>query len=225
MKNIYDQQIAAGRILAMMPQWKRKEQKALDDIREMLRRCSRPYVSLSWGKQSTCLMHMVYRIAPSVDGWFFREVETDIIADFNSVIEQFLEKWPINYHEEMAYNADIEGTAKRIEQKNGYCGVFFGFARHESKGRRFTLAKADEYNVFEYANGFLRSTPLRFWTDEDIAAYVATYDLPMLNLYHRFGFHTRTSAGLTLGTHAEVGFDQMTPEQRHQILEVKRGCY
>jgi len=229
MSNIYDQQLAAGRILALTPAWQRKEQKALNDITEMLRRSKSPYVALSWGKQSTCLMHMVFRVAPHIPGLFFREVESDIIANFNEIIAQFRDRWPIIYYEEMYYPWDENGqrdshrkAAERWATTHGADGVFIGFARHESKARRYTLAKVDKNNIFEYKDGFLRCTPLRLWSDDDIAAYVAKYDIPMLDIYHRFGFQARTSAGLTPGTHSEIGFDTMTPRQKREVLEEKK---
>lgn len=224
---IYEQQLAQGRLLAMMPDHKRKVQKALADIRQMLAFCNAPYVSLSWGKQSICLMHLVYQIDQTVPGVFWREPETHIIADFDNVLEQFLSRWQITYFDVILDEPSHQKAAGKWEAINNKSGVFMGFARHESKVRRYTTAKADKYNIYRRKDGFYRSTPLRFWSDIDIAAYAALYDTPMLNLYHRFGFTARTSAGIEMGTadnpdHSEVGFDQMTTTQRHQILESQR---
>ena len=229
MSNIYDRQLAAGMTLAMTPRWQHKEKKAIADITVMLKRSRSPYVSLSWGKQSTCLMHMVYRVSPSIPGLFFREVESNIIANFDEVIADFTYSWPITYYEEMYHPWDEKGqrdshhrAARRWEAEHNVDGVFMGFARHESKARHYTLAKADKYNIFEYKDGFLRSTPLRLWSDDDIVAYIAKYNIPMLDIYHRFGFQARTSAGLTPGTHSEVGFDTMTSRQKREIMEAKK---
>jgi hypothetical protein len=49
----------------------------------------------------------------------------------------------------------------------------------------------------------------------------------MLSLYRKFGFNIRTSAGIEMGTaehpdHSEVGFDNMTNEQKYKILESQK---
>lgn len=224
---IYEKQLVEGKLLAMMPDHKRKVQKSLTDIDQMLAVCNAPYVSLSWGKQSVCLMHMVYQIDQTVPGVFWREPETHIIADFDNVIEQFLSRWQINYFDVMLDEPSHQQAAAKWEAANGKTGVFMGFARHESKARRYTTAKANRHNIYRRKDGFYRSTPLRYWSDMDIAAYAAFYSVPMLDLYHKFGFTARTSAGIEMGTadnpdHSEIGFDQLTNKQRRQILDSQK---
>jgi 3'-phosphoadenosine 5'-phosphosulfate sulfotransferase (PAPS reductase)/FAD synthetase len=224
---IFENQLREGKMLAMLPEHKRKVEKARADILKMLDASQSPYVSLSWGKQSTCLMHMVYSLAPNVPGLFFREPETHLIADFDNVIKLFRAKWSIQYFDVMLNKPSHQAAADEQEQAHGWDGVFIGFARHESKARRFTLSKSDEHNIFTYKNGFRRSCPLRLWSDMDIAAYVAHHEIPMLSLYRKLGFGIRTSAGIEQGTaekpdHSEIGFDNMTGEQKYRILESQR---
>lgn len=224
---IFEDQLREGKMLAMLPAYKKKVDKARADIVHMLNLCQAPYVSLSWGKHSICLMHMVYSIAPDVPGLFFREPETHLIADFDNVIKLFCAKWNIKYFDVMLNKPSHQLAADEWEKQNNKDGVFIGFVRHESKARKFTLSKADEHNIFIYKNGFRRSCPLRFWSDMDIAAYVAHHEIPMLSLYRKFGFGIRTSAGIEMGTaekpdHSEIGFDNMTSEQKYKILESQK---
>lgn len=224
---IYERQLAEGKLLAMMPEHKRKVQKSLADIEQMLAACTAPYVSLSWGKQSICLMHLVYQVDRTVPALFFREPETHIIADFDNVIAQFLSRYQIAYFDVILDEPSHQAAAAKWESANQKTGVFMGFASHESKTRRYTTAKADWCNIYQRNDGFYRSTPLRHWSDMDIAAYAALYNLPMLSIYHRFGFTARSSAGVEMGTsdkpdHSEIGFDQLTSEQRYLILQSQR---
>lgn len=224
---IYERQLAEGRLLAMMPDHKRKVQKALVDIGQMLAVCQSPYVSLSWGKQSICLTHLVYQVDQTVPALFFREPETHLIADFDDVALEFCLAYSIIYFDVTLNESSHQAAAVKWEATNGKTGVFMGFARHESKSRRYTTAKADQHNIYQRKDGFYRSTPLCFWSDMDIAAYVALHNLPMLSIYRRFGFTARSSAGVEMGTadkpdHSEIGFDQLTNEQRHRILESQR---
>jgi 3'-phosphoadenosine 5'-phosphosulfate sulfotransferase (PAPS reductase)/FAD synthetase len=224
---IFENQLREGKILALLPEHKKKVAKAYADIEKMLALCRSPYVSLSWGKQSICLMHMVYGIAPDVPGLFFREHETHLIADFDDVIKRFRARWHIIYFDVMLNKPSHQAAADEWESKNKKDGVFIGFVQHESRARMFTLSKSDKHNIFTYKDGFRRCCPLRLWSDMDIAAYVAHHEIPMLSLYRKFGFGIRTSAGIEMGTaekpdHSEVGFDNMTSEQRYNILESQR---
>lgn len=224
---IYERQLAEGKLLAMIPEHKGKVRKALADIGQMLSVCRSPYVALSWGKQSICLAHLVYQVDQTVPALFFREPETHLIADFDNVIKQFLSVYQINYFDVMLDALSHQEAAAKWESQNGKNGVFMGFARHESKSRRYTTAKADQHNIYRRKDGFYRSTPLCYWSDMDIAAYVALHNLPMLSIYHRFGFAARSSAGVEMGTadkpdHSEIGFDQLSNEQRYRILDSQR---
>lgn len=220
---IYERQLAEGKLLAMMPDHKRKVQKALADIRQMLEKCKSSYVSLSWGKQSICLMHLVYQVDQTVQGVFWRGPETHLIADFDDVMLEFCVTYPINYHEENC-EYDFKKQARQWGLDNDKTGVFMGLVREESKARRFTLAKSDEYNIYQYGDGFLRSTPLRLWSDMDIAAYAASNNLPMLSTYRKYGFSVRTSARIKIDgkSHTEKGMDYLTSEQQSQVTKSQR---
>lgn len=223
---IFDNQLREGKMLAMLPAHKRKAEKAKADIIKMLELCQSPYVSLSWGKQSICLMHMVYTVNPNIEGVFWRGAETNIIADFDNVIKQFRAKWNINYQEQFC-EYDFKNQARQWGIKNNKDGVFIGLVRDESKARRFTLAKADEHNIFAYKNETRRCCPLRYWSNTDIAAYVALYDLPMLSTYRKFGFDVRTSARIKIDgkSFTERGLDYLTSEQQEKLTQSKKGKY
>jgi 3'-phosphoadenosine 5'-phosphosulfate sulfotransferase (PAPS reductase)/FAD synthetase len=220
MKTIYDQQLIAGRVLAKMPQWKAKEQKALADLRQFIGMCQRPYVSLSWGKQSIILAHMAYRIDKAVYVIFINEPDTDILADFAEVRQQFLQKWPVNYAEYFMRDGQLKDFAAQFEAKQGFDGVVMGLAAVESKGRRYTLAKADYHNIYRYSNGKKRCCPLRHWSNQDVAAYVSKYEIPMLSTYRRYGFDARTSAKIsTQGKHTAEGFLLLPGSVQKELLE------
>lgn len=220
MKTIYEQQFAAGRILAKMPQWKTKEQKAIADLRQFVKVCHRPYVSLSWGKQSTILAHMAYRVAKEFFVIFINEPDTDILADFANVRSAFLQKWTVNYIEYFMRDGYLKDFAADFEADHEFDGVVMGLAAVESKGRKISLAKADRHNIFVYANGKKRCCPLRDWSNQDVAAYVAKYNIPMLSTYHRYGFDVRTSAKIsTQGNHSAEGFLLLPGSVQKELLE------
>jgi len=216
--NIYDKQIMQGKMLAQMPQFKEKETKALRDIEQALKISSTPYVALSWGKQSGVLMHLVFRVDPTVPGVFWRGPESDLIANFSEVAKQFQEKWKIKYIEQFCEH-DFKNTARDWQEENKKDCVFMGLCEDESNARRRTLAKANANNIFHYKNNTIRCCPLRQWTNQDIAAYVAKHGVPMLSTYHKFGFDVRTAARIKFGTSfTERGFDLLSGRQQEELL-------
>jgi len=97
-----------------------------------------------------------------------------------------------------------------------------GLCKDESKARKHTLSKADQNNIFRYQDGTIRCCPLRHWTNQDVAAYVAKYDVPMLSTYHKFGFDVRTAARIKFGTSfTELGFDLLSGCQQEKLLEAQ----
>lgn len=204
---IYEAQLQQGMLLSHLPQWKAMEKKAIEDIRHFITICKRPYVSLSWGKQSTILAHMAYRCAKEFHIIFINEPDTDILANFAEVRTQFLQKWTINYIQYFMREGFLKDFAEEFENEHGYDGIIMGLAEIESKSRKMTLRKADKHNIFYYKNGKKRCCPLRKWKNIDIAAYVAKYKIPMLSTYHRYGFDARTASKIsTQGKHSKEGF-------------------
>lgn len=204
--SILDNQLAEGRLLLHLPQFKRKEEKALEDLRTMLSLCPKTYLSLSWGKQSIILAHMLWQLKSKIPIVFFDEPDTDIIANFIEVRNEFLKRWGIiNYHHVSDGKCSPRESGKEYMKTHGLNGNIMGLAAHESKARRHTLMKNDKHNIFMYVNGDYRSCPLRNWTVKDYAAYIAKYGIPLLSTYHKYGLEARTAAGITPGKHSYMG--------------------
>ena len=199
------------------------ENKAKQDIETLLKLTRKCYVSLSWGKQSTVLMHLVFSIDQNIPGVFWRGSETNILADYNDVIQTFLKKWKIKYSEEFCA-ANFKEQARDWSRKNKMEAVLMGLVKDESRQRRITLSMADENNIYQYANQeYYRCCPLRFWGDDIIAAYIAKYTLPVLNTYKKFGFGARTSARINLNgkSKTEKGLDFLNNDQLYKLKKIK----
>lgn len=219
----FSDQIAAGKLLARLPQWRAKERKAIADIRAA-RRLGPGYLALSWGKQSTCLAHMIFRAEPDIRCVFWKNPTSEILNNFDGVRDSFTARWPIDYVEFPEGDTDLKGSGDRYLTDNGLRVVFMGLAKCESKARRITLKRADRRNIYRYKSGRYRCCPLADWTDDDIAAYIGKFDLPVLDSYKRYGLRTRTSAGVTPGSHAAVGIDLLSSGKRGDVLDYyKRG--
>lgn len=211
---IYEDQIEAGRYYAQTSRYRQKLTFALDGIEAMLELADRRYVSVSFGKQSLCLAHMIYNRAPSTPMHFLASEETWEIDDYREVIDTFTARHPINLtihqtrhfftepHRTWKESRDAgENDLQEMCNREEWDGWFWGLAKEESRGRKITLSKRwdgqPHPTIYRYADGKFRCCPLANWTIKEIAAYVATHNLHLLWTYRRFGLEMRTTARIT----------------------------
>lgn len=217
--SVLEKQLAEGRILMRLPQFIRKEEKLHRDLKAMVIQYPKTYLSLSWGKQSILLAHAISLLELDIPVVFFDEPDTDIINNFREIEADFTERFPVEYIRVVTGQFNPRGSAKEFVAKNGYDGVIMGLAAHESRARQYTTRKNDVHNIFMYASGLYRSTPLAKWMIMDYAAYIAKYDLPLLHTYHKYGLEARTAAGITPESHSYVGRELLSSSQQNDLDE------
>jgi 3'-phosphoadenosine 5'-phosphosulfate sulfotransferase (PAPS reductase)/FAD synthetase len=207
----FDKQLMAGRIYARTSKRKEKLQFALEGITAMFSAASRVYVSLSFGKQSLCMAHMVFQAAPQIPMYFLASDETWHMYDYQRVIEEFTSRWPIDLHiiqthrffDAESWKAGRDAGDKDLQQmcpRDEWDGWFWGLAKDESKGRKYTCSinnSGIHPTIFKYKDGKLRCTPVQNWTIDDLAAYIGEHNIPMLNIYLKYGLQQRTTARIT----------------------------
>lgn len=215
--NLIEKQLHEGFIYSKLPQFKEKENLAFDHIYIMENVSIKNYVSCSWGKQSIIVAHMVSIINPEIDIVFFNGPDSELISNFKEVSNKFINNFNIiNYIELQDSERHLKTSAWNFLKENKYTGFYMGLAKIESKGRKHTLNK-NEKGIFIYSNNIYRCCPLADWSIMDCAAYIAKYDLPLLNIYKKYGLEVRTSAGVTPGTHAEQGIDLLSSKNQTEI--------
>jgi 3'-phosphoadenosine 5'-phosphosulfate sulfotransferase (PAPS reductase)/FAD synthetase len=211
--NIFDAQMAEGRLHRRLPMFAQRLSFAQDGIAAMLVAAPRLYVSISFGKQSLCLAHMVFHVAPETPMHFLASEETWHLYDYAAVIQQFRARWPINLT--IHQTARLSGAAswkdardagdldlQSMCPRNYFDGWFWGLACEESPQRKKTLLagygqETAHPSIFRYADGKLRCCPLMHWQTIDLAAYIGEHDIPLLSIYRRFGLQKRTTARVT----------------------------
>jgi 3'-phosphoadenosine 5'-phosphosulfate sulfotransferase (PAPS reductase)/FAD synthetase len=209
----YAEQMAIGRVHGRSRAFTWAQDFARDGIDHMMRIAPRSYVSLSFGKQSLCVAHMVYQIAPETPMYFLASDETWHLYDYADVIESFIARWPVKltivqthrWKDGESWKASRDagdGDLQNMVPRDQFDGWFWGLSQDESRARKLTLlasAKQDtpHASIFRYSDGKLRCCPVMRWTLHDLAAYIATHDLPMLNIYRKFGLTQRTTARVT----------------------------
>lgn len=209
----FKQEMQAGALYAQLNERKRKLEFSLSGIAEMNKLAPNSYVSVSFGKQSICLAHMLYQIRPDMPMYFLASWESWIIHNYDEVIDKFLNRWPIIFHIVQSDNvSDNDLTWKETRDlgqddlqnmcnREDWDGWYWGLVKEESKGRKATLStrwKGQPHpTIFRYTDGKFRCCPLMNWTNLDVAAYVQEYDLPLLNIYKQYGLDMRTTARVT----------------------------
>jgi 3'-phosphoadenosine 5'-phosphosulfate sulfotransferase (PAPS reductase)/FAD synthetase len=211
--NEFEKQMAEAKVYRRFPIYKNRLDFAIAGVHKMLACSQRVYVSLSFGKQSTCLAHMIYQIAPKTEMHFLASEETWNMYDYENVIDSFVTKWPVNLTvhqtnnffgastwEESRDSGDMD--LQKMCRREDYDGWFWGLSVDESPVRKKTLLAAYKQDtphpsIYRYSDGKYRCCPLMYWESKDLAAYILTHDIPILNIYRRYGLQQRTTARIT----------------------------
>jgi 3'-phosphoadenosine 5'-phosphosulfate sulfotransferase (PAPS reductase)/FAD synthetase len=206
--SILKRQLEDGRIYAMLPQHKRKIDIAMRDIRNIISRCPDFYVSNSWGKQSVVLAHLVYSVSPQIENIHWTGEDAELIGNFAEVRNAFLSSFRVPYTE-LVRHTSLRDAISAYHKEHDRQGYFVGLCAYESKGRQKSIANQRSGSVLPLASGMVRCCPIGEWTQDDLAAYIAVHNLPLLNPYHKFGLSVRTSTGARHGSYTERATDLM----------------
>ena len=219
----FEDQMLAGRVYAGTAAFRRKLDFAMTGIRAMLDVAPNSYVSVSFGKQSICMAHMVQQVRPDIPMFFLAHSETWVLHDFDRVITSYVERFRPNltivqldrWQEAETWAEAVargKGDMQRMCDRGEWDGWFIGLSADESRARRITLAQgAGQHNahptIFRHADGKYRCCPLKNWGWREIAAYVSLHDLPLLSFYQRYGLEQRTTARISRRVRENAGLD------------------
>lgn len=177
-------------IYAKMPEHKYLVNKTMIFVRWALRQVERPYVACSFGKDSAVMLHMILQYNPQIPIRFIRwQNETEHIDNYDETIA----KWgSINLQQIVLCRESLSDKRAERYYTTGYDSYFIGLRQSESTGRRITLKKDGKF--YKSKTGIVRISPLSIWKDADVAAYVFSNNLPILNSYLADGITTRTAS-------------------------------
>lgn len=219
--NVFEQQMEQGRLYMQLSERRRKLDFARAGIEAMRQLAPHAYASISFGKQSICLAHMLYQVEPEIPMFFLASWESFAMYDYEHVIAEFTSRWPINLTIVQADNVtgndgmtwkqtrDLgQNDLQSMCQRADWDGWYWGLSKEESQGRRRTLSVRwdgqPHLSIFRYKDGKYRCCPLMNWSILDIAAYMQEHGIPLLDVYQRFGLEIRTTARITRNA-AELG--------------------
>lgn len=209
----FKEQILIGKLHAKSRAHQHAVAYALDGIRALMRDAPCCYVSLSFGKQSLCLAHLAQSINPDIPMFFLASSETWSLYDYSAVVADYQARFRPNLTIVQTDRLDDAESWKdardsgdkdlqRMCSREEWDGWLWGLAMDESPQRRMTLAQGVKQRnshptIYRYTDGKLRGCPIMRWGIHDLAAYIVTHDLPLLNVYKKFGLTQRTTARIT----------------------------
>lgn len=181
-------------------------------IRWALERVNNPYVSCSFGKDSSVMLHLILPFRPGIKVIWLTFPETKYLNNYYEVAEIWKKRFGINLEEIFidipAHDPFDDTTAF---PRAPYDAYFSGITKEESRMRTMTLKSHGMF--FKKKDGMIRIAPLADWRIIDVAAYIFKNDLPLLNSYKTEGFESRTITGFA---------DDINAFRLNQLSELKR---
>lgn len=180
------------------------------------------------------MAHLVTEIRPDIPLRFLSWGETRILHDVDGVINWFRGRGSIveEINTDRVFAEGWQGASwqeQRDAQKHdrekiaegGFDLVFLGLRAEESRVRAISLRRDRSPDLplhcYRYRGGHrdgtIRCCPLARWTTEDVGAYLASYEIPLLEDYHHRGVEARTTARIT---ERVINYNGLTHMKRHK---------
>jgi 3'-phosphoadenosine 5'-phosphosulfate sulfotransferase (PAPS reductase)/FAD synthetase len=205
--------LAHGRTAA----FKRHMEEARSVIRAGFGVAANPYVAYSAGKDSSCLLWLVLEQRLDIAARILTSGETRLLhPDLDDILDWWRVRFPALDLQEIlvdrVFTSDWQEATWLEQRKAGrrdivtylptaeFDGVLLGLRSEESKARlmanRRGLMRQYKATRKDALAGTWCICPLANWTMEDIGAFTALHDLPLLSAYDE-GLEARTTMRLT----------------------------
>lgn len=194
-------------LCARLPSYKKKLRKSKEVAKEIINKAEKPFVSVSWGKDSIVVAHLLWRQNSDIQMiWSDRGEEGEYPETYN-LVEKWKEKFKINllslkpemsmfeiYHKygipevtsdktkDIVKNINLVQTIDHYAKQHQYDGRIMGLRIDESRGRAH-LGKRKGPLFFSKAQQIWICNPIIYWTARDVWTYIVENDLPYHPLY------------------------------------------
>lgn len=194
---------------AQNPQFKKRVEKSISIIKEFLGMGKKVYCSISGGKDSTAMAHLVWKLAPGMkfvsekDDMDFpgeREYLESLAREYQwnmDILTPSVKLWDIVMGYDVTEDIHSKGTSfsdeyfydllREYQTKNKMEGVFLGLRAQESKGRLWNFKKRGEIYWNESWQTWI-CQPLALWSAVDVFAYLFSNNIPIMDVYFKTRF-------------------------------------
>jgi len=170
---------------ATLPQFKRKVDQARSTIREGLA-IAPAYVAVSWGKDSTVLLHLCQQEMPGIQAINIGDSLEDLQDNYSEVIKNYCDRFHPNYRQ-ILYDESTDGGFFDIvrQLQSQHPMTFMGCRAQENKHRKIVIKKYGLTHQYQSGKqqGKWRCFPLGWWDWRDVWAYTVVNDLRYLQSY------------------------------------------
>lgn len=186
--------------------------KSLRVIERGLEKMKSPYISMSFGKDSIAMSHLIWSHYPEIPMMYVNCGEFDEWPDTERVKNDFLALFPgcvfvelsapsiWQFYKSVGFYIQDEETTKEARQaqrnysaslgkaldaeakRRGYDGSFIGLRREESDNRDRLFSMRGNL-YYAKTRGEWACHPLEKWTSKDVWAYIVKNNLPYNELY------------------------------------------
>jgi 3'-phosphoadenosine 5'-phosphosulfate sulfotransferase (PAPS reductase)/FAD synthetase len=187
-------------------------EKALRVIERGLEKMKSPYISMSFGKDSVALSHLIWSHHPEIPMMYVNCGKFDEWADTPRVKKEFLAMFPNcsfielsapsiwRFYKSVGFYIQDEETTKETRKaqreyaeslglaldgeakRRGFDGSFIGLRSEESHNRNRLFVMRGNL-YYAKTRGLWACHPLEKWTSKDVWAYIVKNNLPYNELY------------------------------------------
>lgn len=211
----------------MIPSWIRRRIDSAEQIIGDFAAQHRPYVSMSWGKDSMVLLWVVRRMGLDLPVIWFDGGLYDEHPDTAAFAARVCEDWGVTMHvarpeiplieqwrrfgvptgrftrEDDAYTRQFVGALVAASRSIGCDGALTGMRAAESRVRRVQFGRRG-HTYFVASEHTWRGNPLWDWTTRDVWTLIDLEQIPVHPVYAQTRFAPRDT--IRLGVHAETAF-------------------
>lgn len=182
-------------LYANLKTYRRTVAKTRQFLRWALAQVQKPYLACSFGKDSSVMLHIALDIQPDIPVRFATHPETNLLDNYEDIVGWWLSKG-IHLEEIYCYGDLIKVKHHQRNRLNegDYDSFLIGIRAQESVARRVSLKTYGQF--YKLKTGRVKICPMAWWSEKEVAAYIAEHNLPLLSKYEVEGVSARTTSGI-----------------------------
>jgi len=209
-----------------LPRFKKRVEEAKRTINEALA-IAPSYVAVSWGKDSTVLLHLCQQIDPNIKAISLGNPDRSFCG-YEQVISDYCDRFPTNLETIEIEGDHVPDKLKQLRLWERYPMAIVGVRKEESQYRSMAISRYGL--IYQFTNGekegSWRCFPLGYWGWQDVWGYIVQHDLPYLSAYDRQSWERgRTTDHLSKSTKKRwqrtrlEGLASIAPEYYQYLLK------